>query len=218
MEEHKLDQEEGRIDLYRLLPELGRALRRLFWVPLLLALLGAAAMGVRAWRSYVPRYHSEATFTIETSASALSDMAGSGSYYDKATAEQLAKTFPYLLQSDLLQSLLRQELGVSWLNGSISARAVDNTSLFSLRVTSTSAQDAYDILETVIRIYPRVADYVVGSTEMHILTQPAVAAQPDAPFDPVRSICKGALLGLALGLAVVPVSYTHLTLPTNSRV
>ena len=70
MEEHKLDQEEGRIDLYRLLPELGRALRRLFWVPLLLALLGAAAMGVRAWRSYVPRYHSEATFTIETSASA----------------------------------------------------------------------------------------------------------------------------------------------------
>ena len=164
MEEHKLDQEEGRIDLYRLLPELGRALRRLFWVPLLLALLGAAAMGVRAWRSYVPRYHSEATFTIETSASALSDMAGSGSYYDKATAEQLAKTFPYLLQSDLLQSLLRQELGVSWLNGSISARAVDNTSLFSLRVTSASAQDAYDILETVIRIYPRVADYVVGST------------------------------------------------------
>ena len=203
MEEHKLDQEEGRIDLYRLLPELGRALRRLFWVPLLLALLGATAMGVRAWRSYVPRYHSEATFTIETSASALSDMAGSGSYYDKATAEQLAKTFPYLLQSDLLQSLLRQELGVSWLNGSISARAVDNTSLFSLRVTSASAQDAYDILETVIRIYPRVADYVVGSTEMHILTQPAVAAQPDAPFDPVRSICKGALLGLALGLAVV---------------
>ena len=203
MEEHKLDQEEGRIDLYRLLPELGRALRRLFWVPLLLALLGAAAMGVRAWRSYVPLYHSEGTFTIETSASALSDMAGSGSYYDKATAEQLAKTFPYLLQSDLLQSLLRQELGVSWLNGSISARAVDNTSLFSLRVTSTSAQDAYDILETVIRIYPRVADYVVGSTEMHILTQPAVAAQPDAPFDPVRSICKGALLGLALGLAVV---------------
>ncbi len=93
MEEHKLDQEEGRIDLYRLLPELGRALRRLFWVPLLLALLGAAAMGVRAWRSYVPLYHSEATFTIETSASALSDMAGSGSYYDKATDEQLAK-FP----------------------------------------------------------------------------------------------------------------------------
>ncbi|MFQ8760242.1 MAG: hypothetical protein ACLSAF_13335 [Intestinimonas sp.] len=51
-----------------------------------------------------------------------------------------------------------------------------------------------------------MADYVVGSTEMHILTQPAVAAQPDAPFDPVRSICKGALLGLALGLAVVASS------------
>lgn len=71
---------------------------------------------------------------------------------------------------------------MSWLNGSISARAVDNTSLFSLRVTSTSAQDAYDILETVIRIYPRVADYVVGSTEMHILTQPAVACPARRPF------------------------------------
>ena len=49
MEEHKLDQEEGRIDLYRLLPELGRALRRLFWVPLLLALL-ALAIGLGSGR------------------------------------------------------------------------------------------------------------------------------------------------------------------------
>ncbi|MFQ8760243.1 MAG: hypothetical protein ACLSAF_13340 [Intestinimonas sp.] len=123
-------------------------------MPLLLALPGATAMGVRASRSYVPRYHSEPPSPSETSAVRPQRHGRSGSYYDKATAEQLAKTFPYLLQSDLLQSLLRQRLGVSWLNGSISARAVDNTSLFSLRVTSAKAHDAYDILETVIRIYP----------------------------------------------------------------
>ena len=81
--------------------ELGRA-RRLFWVPLLLALLGATAMGVRAWRSCVPRHHLKPPSPSNASAS---HGFWSGSYYDKATAEQLAKIFPHLLQSDLLQSL-----------------------------------------------------------------------------------------------------------------
>ena len=204
MEDHKIDELDGeKIDLFRLLQEFWKAFRRLFWLPVILAILCGAVLGVRSWRSYVPRYASEVTFTIQMTDSALTDIAGTTNYYDKATAEQLSRTFPYLIQSELMQTMLREEMGVSRLNGSITAGTVSNTNLFSLRVTSTSAQDAYDILNTVMEVYPRVADYVVGSTRMNLLTVPTVAGSPYNQFQPARTVCKGAVMGAFLGLLLI---------------
>lgn len=204
MEEVKKDRREPeKIDLIQLLQEFGKALRRMFWAPVLLAVLLAAGWGTRTWLSYTPQYASEATFTIETISDSLSDISGSSNYYDKATAEQLAKTFPYLIQSDLMRSMLQQEMGVSYLGGSITAQAVPNTNIFSIRVTSTSAQEAYDILNTVIEVYPQLADYVIGTTEMNMLTPPSLATEPYNALSLRGSIVKGAAAGAFLGLLLV---------------
>ena len=211
MEDHKIDQlDKGKIDLFRLFQEFWKAFQSMFWLPVILAVLLSAVQGLRSWRSYTPRYSSEVTFTIQMSDWMMTDIGGSSSYYDKAMAEQLSKTFPYLLQSELMQSMLRQEMGVGYLNGSITAQTVPNTNLFSLRVTSTDPQAAYDILNTVIEIYPRVADYVVGSTQMNLLTTPAVAEKPYNQYRPARPLCKGAALGALLGLlAILAYAFTR---------
>lgn len=187
------------IDLTALLGEFWRIFTRMFWVPLVLAVLAGGLLGLRSWRSYTPMYRSEATFTVQLLSNQY-DITGVDSYYDKAAAEQLANTFPYLLSSDLMQQLLQRELGVGWINGSITAQAVANTNLFSVQVTSTSAQDACDILNGVIAVYPQVANYVVGSTELNVLVPPAVASQPYNAFQPTRTIIKGAVLGFGVGV------------------
>lgn len=192
------------IDLTALLGELWRIFTRMFWVPLVLAVLAGGLLGLRSWRSYTPMYRSEATFTVQLLSNQY-DITGVDSYYDKAAAEQLANTFPYLLSSDLMQQLLQRELGVGWLNGSITAQAVANTNLFSVQVTSTSAQDACDILNGVIAVYPQVANYVVGSTELNVLVPPAVASQPYNSFQPTRTIVKGAVLGFGVGVVFLLV-------------
>ena len=204
MSEHKVDQTElEKIDIFRILQEFGKALGRLWWLVVVLAVVCGGAMGLRAWRGYTPMYASEVTFTIRMDDSSLTDIGGSTSYYDKATAEQLTKTFPYLIQSELMQTKLRQAMGVDMLNGSISAQTVENTNLFSLRVTSSDPQDAYDILMAVTEVYPQVADYVIGNTEMNLLTVPEVADAPYNAFRPLRTVCKGAVLGCVLGLGAV---------------
>lgn len=192
------------IDLTALLGELWRIFTRMFWVPLVLAVLAGGLLGLRSWRSYTPMYRSEATFTVQLLSNQY-DITGVDSYYDKAAAEQLANTFPYLLSSDLMQQHLQRELGVGWLNGSITAQSVANTNLFSVQVTSTSAQDAYDILNGVIAVYPQVANYVVGSTELTVLVPPAVASQPYNAFQPTRTIIKGAVLGFGVGVVFLLV-------------
>ena len=206
MDEHKTTaQTEApeKIDLIRLLDEFGRVLLRLFWLPLLLAVLAGVLMGLRAWRSYTPMYACEATFTIQTQSGTSDLITGSTGYYDQAAAEQLANTFPYLIQSDLMQNTLQEELGVSWLNGSIVPQAVPNTNLFSLRVTSNNPQDAYDILNAVITAYPKVANYVIGNTSLTLLAPPELPTQPYNSLSLCSPILKGAVLGLILGLGVV---------------
>ena len=206
MDERKIDRtdEEGLIDLSRLLREARSVLRRLYWLPLALAAVMALLICLHGWRSYQPMYASEATFTIQVVSGTGSDIAGGGyGYYDKATAEQLGKTFPYLIQSDLMRGKLCRAMGVTTLNGTITAQTVSDTNLFTIRVTSPSAQDAKAILDKVIELYPDVAGYVIGSTSMNLLTQPQAATEPYNAFHPLRSAAKGAALGLVLGLAVV---------------
>lgn len=221
MDEHKTQshtQQPEPIDLTRLIQEFSRVGARLFWVPVLLAVLAGGLLWLRAWRSYTPLYTSQATFTIQTLGNQY-DITGAEEYYDKAAAEQLANTFPYLLQSDLMQSMLRQELGVDWLDGSITAQSVENTNLFSVTVTSASAQDAYDILNAIITVYPRVANYVIGSTEMEMLAPPTVANSPYNQFQPWRTVAKGAVLGGCAGLLLLLVlAMTRRTVRTREDV
>lgn len=212
MDEHNLDRERvedvvsdaEKIDLFRLLHEFWKAAQRLFWIPVALAVLGCAFFAARSWWRYTPMYQSEVTFTIQTSSSgSAGDIGGGNTYYDKAAAEQLTKTFPYIIGSELLQSMLRQELGVEALNGSVTAHTVENTNLFSLVATSSDPQAAYDMLTAVMQVYPKVADYVIGSTDMYILTEPVVATEPYNDLSVLRPAVKGALLGCVVGLAVL---------------
>lgn len=212
MDEHKLDHtvgegspsDEEKIDLYRLLAEFWKVFRRLFWLPVGLAILCCAFFAIRAWWTYTPMYRAEVTFTIQTPTSETTgDISSGSSYYDKAAAEQLSKTFPYIISSELLQNMLRQELGVDALNGTLTAQTVENTNLFSLQATSASPQSAYDILIAVMQVYPRVADYVIGSTVMSLLTEPAVPTSPCTQLSVLRPAMKGAFLGFAAGLLLV---------------
>ena len=200
MEQQKIARrDEGAIDISRLLQEFLPVLKKLFWIPLALAAIVGALWFAKGYFSYMPMYACEVTFTIQVSASGNTEQSSGYSYYNKATAEQLGKTFPYLIQSDLMYSKLKKELGVSVINGSITAETMDNTNLFTMRVTSSSPRDAKAILEAVIKVYPDVADYVIGSTTMNLLTDPVEPTVPYNSFSPVKTFIKGAIVGLIMG-------------------
>lgn len=83
-----------------------RMLLRLFWLPLLLAVVFSALFCYNAKRSYRPMYKASATFTVN-----VVGMSGaSASYYSKSTAEQFARTFPYILTSGVLRNLICEDL------------------------------------------------------------------------------------------------------------
>lgn len=159
--------------------------------------VGALLYGVKSYR---PMYKAEATFTVETYSTTQS---GYTFFYDSRTAAQMALTFPYLLDSDLLLERVRADMGVEILNGTPSAKVIDNSNLFTLSVTSRDPQAAYDILQALIKNYPAVAEYVIGKTQLNMIDYPEFPSTPYNSTQHLKSAVQGGLIGLVLGLGVV---------------
>ncbi len=185
------------IDISELLSRFFRELKKL-WLPAIIVTVAFAALfAVRAKMNYTPMYQSRAMFTVSSGYSS-DDILSYSYYYDNEAAKQLAAAFPYMLGTDVMNELVRNELGVSYINGSIRAEAVADTNLFVLTVTSSDPQDAYDILEAVIASYPRVALYMVDYSQVIMKSEPTVPTAPYNSFSWKGSAVKGGILGLGL--------------------
>lgn len=97
------EDDEMEIDLGLLLKSFWWIFSRMWWLVLILAVLGAG--GFFAFQKFrdQPLYACSATFTVATG----DDGSGSYSfYYDSSTADQMSRTFPYILDSSFLRSAL----------------------------------------------------------------------------------------------------------------
>lgn len=198
MSSEYVENEALEIDLRVLTADVLRGAKRLLWLGLLLAAIGAALFAYRTWRSYRPVYRASASFTVS-----VSNPLYSGSRtYNASTAEQMEKTFPYILTSGVLSDRVRERLGLSYLPA-ISASALNSTNIFTLSVTSEDPQLAYDVLNATIECYPEVAEFVVGPTEMELLDETGVPSQPITQRDYPAAVKRGALLGAALWAVLV---------------
>ena len=188
------------IDLTVLVRDLLRSFGKLWWLTIMLAAFVAAVALLRSASAYQPMYKAEATFTVETFNPSQS---GYTFFYDNRTAAQMALTFPYLLDSDLLLERVKADLGVEYLNGVPSAKVVDNSNLFTLSVTSRDPQAAYDILLSLIKNYPAVAEYVIGKVQLNMIDYPEFPSLPYNSSQHIKYTAVGGAFGFVLGLGIV---------------
>ena len=80
-----------------------RLLKKFWWIVILAAVLMAELFYVRAYAGYVPMYESKATFTVATG---NEESGNYNFYYSQNTADQLSRTFSYLLDSSYFNSVL----------------------------------------------------------------------------------------------------------------
>lgn len=195
--------EEEKIDLLPILRTFCRELRRFWLLVLLLAVACGGLLALRASHRYVPMYRTEAMLTATINSSGSTDLISSSYYYNNEAAKQAAATFPALLNSDAMRERLKLELGADYINGSISSAPVPGTNFLVLSVSSPSPEDAYAILNAVLKVYPQVSRLVIGDTQLSITDAATLPTEPYNPFSWKPSAIRGAVLGLVLGLAIL---------------
>lgn len=148
--------------------------------------------------SYYPMYRAQTSFTVKTNASSYENEASSSYnfYYDKNTANQVKSTFPYIISSNVFRVRMKEELGTEYINGSISASVVENSNLVTLSIVSSNREDALIILEVVLKIYPEIAQHVIGSIQLDVIREPECGSAPYNPLNTKDILVKGFLLGI----------------------
>ena len=196
------NEEEYEIDLVLLFKAFWRIFSRMWWLVFLLILLGAAGFyGFQKFRTR-PLYACSATFTVATGDG------NSGSYnfyYDSNTADQLSRTFPYILDSSFFRSSLLEQLGEDTLNGTITAETVENSNVVTMRAESPSAEESRKILDAALEIYPETARFVLGDIQFNYLDEPETPAQPFNSVGTKRSLAYGGLFGGLAGCVILGI-------------
>ena len=194
------EQDEIYIDLGVLLVDFLKGIKKFWYLLIILPLIGLACVIGYQRNEYVPLYASQTTFTVKTTGSGTLNEINTtyNFYYDKNTAENIGNTFPYILDSDVFKSRLKEVLGTSYVNGTISASVIPNSNLVTLKVTSRDTDSSMQILTAVMEVYPEIARYVIGNIRFELIDEPEKIETPiNAP-----SYKKGAVVGFAFGLCV----------------
>lgn len=202
--------EAEKIDLLRIINHMWKGVKR-FWVLLLavIIILGGVFC-LRAYRNYSPVYSASATFTISSDTSSLYS---SSSYLNSRTASQIVNTFPYILNSGILQKKVAEDLGTESIPGSISTETLGSTNMITIVVNSSDPQDAYDILQSVIEHYPEVAEPVIGEVSMNLLDMTDIPESASNPPSYKRDFMKGMFMGAVLCIGFLLVyAFTRSTI------
>lgn len=195
---YKKDETEYELDILSLLKDLWKGFKSIGWTSLIFAAIAAGISCGVAYRNYRPNYTAAVTFSVN-----LEESSNDSIYQDSLRAAQLSKTFPYIIDSGVLRSIIAGDLGQAYITDTITAENVENTNLFTIKVTSGNAERAYLVLQSVMKNYPKVADTVVGSTKLDILDETGIPIKPANTVDYLKRAEAGALIGVGIGLLTI---------------
>lgn len=191
------------IDLFLILKRFLPFLRAQWYIPVILALIGAGLMAFYSYYSYHPMYKSEAVFSVSAGAALPTDGVSYNYYYDNNAAKQITETFPYLLATDLMKEQLLRVMGTETMGGTISASSIADTNFFVLTATSSVPENAYKLVNAVMEVYPQVTGKVHLSTRMTITQKPILAVAPYNKVSWKKPVAIGGVIGLLLGLGIL---------------
>lgn len=200
--------------------DLWKGLVKFWWVMVILGILGGAGIFVRSYYLYQPIYEVSATFTVNTQTLSLTGegIPSYSYYYDNATAANLANTFPYIIQSNILADAIKEDLGYGYIPASLSADPVESTNMFTLTARGTDPNLTYDVLVSAMKNYPAVAKYLVGNVLLTTISEPEIPEKPVNRFTYDVAL-KGIGIGCLLGAAwIFAYAFFRRTIKTKSDI
>ena len=208
MRPEEMEFNETTVNVMAIIRGMIRSALHLLHVGIVLMAAGAIALTLYTRATYTPTYQAYASFTVRTT----NPLYATQQYYNTATAQQMAATFPSILTSGVLKQQVQQDLGITSLP-SISASVMGSTNIFTLTVRSSDPQLAWDVLQSVIKVYPSVAEFVVGSTTLTLLDESGVPTSPVNSLDLRSAVIRGAFVGFLLWMVMTALYWlTHRTI------
>ena len=173
-----------------------KLLLRKLWLVVLAFLIGYMSVSIVLGNLVSRSYSCSATFAVTSNSN--------GSYYSNSSAaSEVVNIYSQLLQGRFMDDLILKDLGSS-VSGSINAAQLGDTNLISLTVSSDSPKDALLIMQSIMRNYKELSEYVSSSVVLNQLNTPNVSISVNQVYN-VRDLGKktGLVLALVMACAII---------------
>ena len=184
-----------KIDLTNVMLDVYHGVKRLWWLFIGLIIICAVQSYFSVSTSYQSKYVASATVSVTS--------AGGMDYVNAQSAQQMAEVFPYILTSGVLKDVVAEDMGLDSMPGSIDVKADDGTNLLTISVSGNDPQMAYKTLKSVIKNYPKVAEFVLGETKLTILDETGIPTDTKRVEVIRGSYKRGALKGAIIGCVIL---------------
>lgn len=137
------------------------------WWMVLLAILSSwlLATGIGKW-IYVPQYTVSTTLVVSVDGQ-------SNPYANLSTANQMATVIKEIFESDALLSLVEEDVGKKTYD-EITCSQITSTNLLVLTVTSQNPREGYQFINSALKHYSEVSDYIFSNANLQILQEPSI--------------------------------------------
>ena len=150
-----------------------------------------------------PMYRTTATFSITPLISSDSRN-GTSVYkfnYVSSFAQQMSDTFPFVVESDNLRQAIQYDLG-RYMNAKITADPVIKSNIIQVNVESSSADEAYDVMQSFLKVFPHLSEYIIGDTRINIIYQTGKPTEPYNKYIFWSNLFTGAVAGLIVNIVI----------------
>ena len=194
-------------DYYEIdLTQIFHALWHRLWAIILAAVIGGGALFSYAAFLITPLYEAEALMYVNNSSFSLGSTSFSISSSELTAAKTLVDTYIVILKTrSTLNEVIREaDLNYSYqeLSEMIGSEPVNNTEIFSIKVTSDSPQEAELIANTIAEVLPnKIADIVDGSS-VRVVDYAIIPAEKASPNITLFTAI-GVLIGIVLACMII---------------
>lgn len=131
------------------------------------------------------------------------DTTSSGELNELYYAQKVVTTYINFLQTKTFYKQVREECGLNYsinqIEGMTAIRAVDNTEIFQISVTSNSPEDSYQIVAAMQEIAPVLIKSIKYTAQISVVDPVVLPSAPSGP-NVLMNTFVGGLLGLLLSI------------------
>ena len=186
------------IDIVAMIESSLKSIRRLSKLIVVIMLIITAAYSGYKYMKYTPTYKTQVTFSVVKTTDPTF-------YYNVDATQQAKEVFTQILQSELLYSIVREDMNLSYLPGYYGCTAIEDTNLLVVSSYSNNANYSYQMIESMINNYDQVSQLVLNDVRLNVIGDYIRPVDPVNTFNWIKTILTGLCLSLALSIALIAI-------------
>ncbi|MDD6011807.1 MAG: AAA family ATPase, partial [Oscillospiraceae bacterium] len=182
---------------------------RNIWVIILCGAIGLMGLYVASHSVYSPQYTASATMVVTAKGTV------GATYANYTISSEMAEIFSKIFADPVIKNKAADKLGKGF-NGSVSAAVNPGTNFIDLSVTSSSPQDAYELLNAVLDTYPDISDNIFANATITMLKAPSMPHGPSNGISDKKTLMFAFLCAALAVCCIVALSILRDTIKNES--